>query len=104
MRDNGKIDAIEPAPIEHAAGAWDKYDGLVSRWLYAGSYYFGFGVMLPVWFMAHALAPADNALMRGLREGADDAIEGADRAVDRLHVLAGSIVDTASGVPAIASA
>lgn len=104
LRDNGKVGDIEPAPLEHAVRAWGDREDLVSRWIYAGSYYLGYGAMLPVWLVAHALAPADNALMRGLREGAAAAIEGADRAVERLHVLTGPIVDTASGVPAIASA
>ncbi len=103
LQANGKVDEIEPAAAQDADWAWDEQSGFVSRWIYAGSYYVGFGMMVPVWTVAHALAPADNAVMRGIREGAAAAVEGADRTVARLHSLVDSSARTDPSAPALAS-
>jgi hypothetical protein len=48
LRDNGKVDAIEPAETAelHLATGWS---GAFSRATYFGCYYLGFGVTLPIW-------------------------------------------------------
>ena len=88
LQDNGKVEAIEPALDESLAGTGSWQSGLMSRLFYSGSYYISYGTTLPVWIITHALASAGNALIRGLREGAAAAVEGADRTVDRLRDLA----------------
>jgi hypothetical protein len=78
LRDNGKIEHIEPAPAHarHLAPGWA---GTLNRLAYSGSYYIGFGVALPVYAIGSLVRRTDNALTRGLRDGAAAAIEEAGR-------------------------
>ncbi len=56
------------------AGGWS---GVFSRAAYSGFYYLGFGVSLPACAVAALFRPMDNALTRGLRDGAAAAVERA---------------------------
>jgi hypothetical protein len=78
LRENGKVEHIEPAeaPARHLAGGWS---GALRRATYAGGYSLGFGATLPVYAVASLFRPMDNALVRGLRDGATAATERVDR-------------------------
>ncbi len=80
LKDNGKVHEIAPAEVHplHLATGWS---GALSRVAYSGCYYLGFGMTLPVYTTASLLRPMDNALVRGLRDGASAATEQAEKAV-----------------------
>ena len=64
LRDNGKLEAIAPAPVHarHLATGWS---GALGRAVYSGCYYLGFGVAIPVCIAAELIRPMDNPLTRG---------------------------------------
>jgi hypothetical protein len=74
LRDNGKVERIEPAEA-HTRALASGWSGALSRAAYAGFYGLGFGVTLPAYTVAALFRPMDNALTRGLRDGAAAAIE-----------------------------
>jgi hypothetical protein len=81
LHDNGKVKVIEPAeahPRALAAG----FAGALGRAAYAACYGVGFGVALPVCLVGLVFRPMNNALTRGLRDGATAADQGAERALD----------------------
>lgn len=82
LRDNGKVDVIEPAEVHERflAGGWS---GLIGRAVYSGFYGLGYGVALPVYALASRMGPTDNALVRGLQDGAADASRQASLVVER---------------------
>lgn len=64
LRENGKVDEIEPAfTARHGTH-------LVSRAAYASCYYLGYGVSLPAFALAAAVTPWAGPLVRGARDGA----------------------------------
>src|SRR5262249_34677453 len=69
-----KLEHIAPASAHprHMAPGWA---GTMNRVAYAGCYSLGFGVALPVYAVASLFRPTDNALTRGLRDGAAAASE-----------------------------
>jgi hypothetical protein len=79
LRDNGKVAQIEPAEV-HARALASGWAGALNRATYSGSYCVGFGLSLPFYTAAALLRPMDNALTRGLRDGAVAAIARAGRA------------------------
>ncbi len=83
LRDNGKVEAIEPAEAHERSveGGWS---GLIGRAVYSGCYGVSFGVALPVYAVAAWIGPMDNALVRGLRDGATEAGRQADHLVGRI--------------------
>jgi hypothetical protein len=74
LRDNGKVQHIEPAeaPARHLAGGWA---GALNRAAYSGCYTVAFSVTLPYYAAAALFRPMDNALARGLRDAATAAID-----------------------------
>jgi hypothetical protein len=97
LHDNGKVDVIEPATLIERAGSTGRWDHVLSRAVYAGCYYLGFGVALPAFFVASALGSKDNAMTRGLRGGATAATEDVDRLLARLRNAAESSAPPALG-------
>jgi hypothetical protein len=84
LRDNGKVEQIEAAPRNERVPGSSGLLGILGRATYQGCYYVGFGASLPFWFVAASLPNIrDNALTRGLREGAAAASAGANRLVGR---------------------
>jgi hypothetical protein len=79
LRDNGKVDRIEPAEA-HARALAAGWSGALVRAAYSGCYCVGFGLTFPAWYVASLFRPLNNAVTRGARAGA--AAAGAD--VDRL--------------------
>ena len=69
LRDNGKVEHIEPAeaPARHLAAGWA---GAVNRAVYSGCYSLGFGLALPYYTVASMLRPMNPALIRGLPDAA----------------------------------
>ena len=67
--DNGKVGVIAPTevPARVLAPGWT---GALGRAAYSGCYYVGFGASLSFWMAASLLRSTDNALARGLRDGA----------------------------------
>jgi EcsC protein family len=77
LTDTGKIEsAIQPAdgPARQLAAGWG---GAVGRAVYGGAYYFSYGASFPFWLAASALPAMDNALTRGLKDGARAAVAAA---------------------------
>ena len=113
LRDAGKVREIEPAeapPRVLASGL----AGALGRLAYSGCYYVGFGAALPFYAAAAVIGPRDNALARGIRDGAAAAARGAERSLDRRGPRrhprrrdAGGprpyLPDPATGLPACAS-
>jgi hypothetical protein len=90
LRDNGKVEYIEPAEAHarHLAGGWS---GALGRAVYGGGYVLGFGLALPAYAAASLVRPIQkNPLVRGLRDGAAAATEQ----VDRIAVWAGGATST----------
>jgi EcsC protein family len=79
LRDNGKVEQIEPAEV-HARALAAGWVGALSRAAYSGFYCVGFGISLPVYTAAALFRPMDNALTRGVRDGAAAAVARAGRA------------------------
>ena len=52
---------------------------LVAQLAYLGSFGVGFGVAFPLILVARRAAGFDNSLVRGVKQGADDAARDADR-------------------------
>lgn len=84
LRDNGKVQAIEPAEA-HPTALVPGLSGSLRRTVYTGSYYIGFGVALPLCILALPLRPMSNALARGLRDGATAAASAAGHVVGRVR-------------------
>jgi hypothetical protein len=76
LRDNGKVEQIEPAET-HARALASGWSGAMTRMAHSGCYCLGFGVTLPVFAVAALFRPMDNAITRGLRDGAAAAVERA---------------------------
>jgi hypothetical protein len=83
LRDQGKVDVIEPAPVDERVPSGAGFFGALGRATYRGCYYLGFGATWPMWAVVALVPVGDNALTRGLREGASAATEGAQRLVGR---------------------
>ena len=81
LRDKGKVSYVGPAEVHarHLATGWS---GTLNRVAYSSSYGLGFGLALPVYAVAALLRPTDNALTRGLRDGAAAAAERSGGFVD----------------------
>jgi hypothetical protein len=77
LHDNGKVDWIAQAQVHprYRMGL----AGALGRVAYSGCYGLGFGVALPVYAVASLLRPMDNALVRGLRDGASAANQEAEK-------------------------
>ncbi len=102
LRDNGKVDVIEPAPstARHLATGWG---GAVGRVAYSGFYCLGFGVALPVCAVATLFRPMDNAVTRGFRDGAIAAGERVELIRDRARAATGPATGGGAGAPALAT-
>ena len=62
LRDNGKVDAIEPAPEDGRIPSMRGWTGAFARAGYASLRGLGFGVALPVWLVAAIVAPIGSSL------------------------------------------
>lgn len=101
LRENGKVTHIEPAKpvhrIAHHGGSWR---GLAMRSVYASAYGASFAVALPAYTVASMLGSSNNAVTRGIRDGA----RAASARVDRLMNAAEPAVSTREAMPALAPA
>ena len=84
LRDNGKVQHIEPAevPAHVLAGG---LSGALVRTGYAGCYCLGYGVALPSALLSTVFAPMNNALTRGIRDGAASADQRAEQVVSEMQ-------------------
>jgi EcsC protein family len=104
LKDNGKVEHIEPAETHarHLAPGWA---GTLNRVAYSGCYYMGFGVALPVFAMGSLFRRMDNPVTRGLNDGAAAAAAGADRLVALVQGKAAAPIQTRGAVtPSLAPA
>jgi hypothetical protein len=103
LRDHGKVEHIEPALVNarHLAPGWA---GTLNRVAYSGCYCLGFGVALPAYAAASLFRPMDNALFRGLRDGAAAATEGVDQVAVWARGGSKSSMEDQEAAPALASA
>ena len=81
LRDNGKVQVIEPAAAPDRALATG-LSGALGRAVYSGMYYVGFGAALPVYVAGAVFGPMSGTVARGLREGAAAATESATRSIE----------------------
>ena len=82
LRDSGKTGEIataEVAPRQLATG----WIGALGRAAYSGCYFVSFGVTCPIWMVASLFRPMNNAVTRGVRDGAVAASDAATWAVAR---------------------
>ena len=100
LHDNGKVDWIEPAQVPSRYGTG--WAGALGRLAYSGCYGLGFGVALPVYAAATLLRPMDNALVRGLRDGASAANEQAEKLAARDRAASATPVNGRNPAPALA--
>lgn len=70
----GSADAVEAA-----SKAWESAGRFASRFVYTTCYTISYGVVFPVMLAASAI-PRENAAVRGLIDGANDARTAADEA------------------------
>ena len=96
LRDNGKLDWVEPAEATDRSLA-PGWSGALTRAAYSGFYYIGFGVALPAWFVSSWFRPLDNPLTRGGRDGASAARDGVDQLLKRANRTTGSSDAAESG-------
>jgi EcsC protein family len=91
LRDNGKVEEIEPAeaPAHILAGG---LSGVLGRMAYSGCYYVGYGAAIPVFAVAAVFGPMNNAVTRGIRDGAAAAARGAERSLDGARAATASLV------------
>jgi len=101
LRDNGKVEEIAPAEV-HGRVTKTGWAGALARAAYRSSYYVGFGATLPVWFVASFFQPMNNAMTRGLHDGAAAATLGVDHLLGRVRGAIGS--NGAAAAPALAAA
>ncbi len=89
LRDAGKVEQIEPAeaPARVLAGG---LGGVLGRLAYSGCYYVGYGAAMPVYVVAAVFGPMNNALTRGLRDGAAAAARSAEGSIDRVRAATAS--------------
>jgi EcsC protein family len=80
LRDNGKVQLIEPAAATGRALA-PGLSGAFVRAVHNGIYCVGFGAALPVYLMGSVLGSMNGAMAHGIREGAAAAIERSRRSV-----------------------
>ena len=79
LKDHGKIDEIHPAPVSQRRSSLEGGIDLVAQLAYLGSFGVAFGVAFPLTLVARRAAGFDNSLVRGVKQGADDAARDADR-------------------------
>ncbi len=77
LRDSGKVHTIAPAAV-HERQIAHGWTGALGRVAYSSSYYLGFAATFPVYIATSLLPSADNALARGLQDGAAGAQKGVD--------------------------
>ena len=80
----GALDLASQAARDGAADAreaairtWDATSRFASRFVYTTCYTFSYGVVFPAVFLARAIPP-NNEIVRGLVDGAQDAIRKVD--------------------------
>jgi hypothetical protein len=78
LRENGKVRSIAAAPA-HALDLTPGWAGALRRAAYSGFYTAGFGVALPACLLASLFERTDNAVTKGVRDGASDATKRATR-------------------------
>jgi hypothetical protein len=81
----GALDLVSQAARDGAADArdaairtWNATSQIASRVVYSACYAVSYGVVFPAVFLAQSI-PQNNAAVRGLVEGAQDAIHRVDR-------------------------
>ena len=85
----GALDLVSKAARDGAADAreaairtWDATSRFASRFVYTTCYTVSYGVVFPAVFLAHSI-PRNNAVVRGLVDGAQDAIQKVDQLLSR---------------------
>jgi EcsC protein family len=98
LRDNGKVERIEPlvAHDRHLAPGWS---GALGRAAYTGCYSVSFAATLPAWVVISMFRPVNDAVTRRVGDTARNAI----RAAGRLIPSAGTAARTSRNGLALAS-
>jgi hypothetical protein len=78
LRDQGKVDEIEPDPGALRVPALDGWSGAFARIGYTSIYGASFGASFPVYLLGAIFAPVTGSIRDGVRDGARAAVRGAD--------------------------
>ena len=78
LRDQGKIDEIEPSPDVSELPALSGWSGVFARIGYSTVYGASFGAAFPVYLAGAIFAPVTDSIRSGFRDGARAAIDGVD--------------------------
>ena len=78
LRDQGKVDEIEPSAEASKLPSLTGWSGVFSRIGYSTVYGASFGAAFPVYLVGAVFAPVTDSIRSGFRDGARAAIEGVD--------------------------
>jgi len=101
LRDQGKVDEIEPAP-DLKVPSLTGWSGVFSRIGYSTIYGASFGAALPVYLVGAVFAPVTDSIRSGFRDGARAAIEGVDGLLGATASRNGIPQTARNGNPALA--
>jgi len=101
LRDQGKVDEIEPAP-DLKAPSLTGWSGVFSRIGYSTIYGASFGATFPVFLVGAVFAPVTDSIRSGFRDGARAAIEGVDGLLGATASRNGIPQTARNGNPALA--
>jgi hypothetical protein len=100
LHDTGKVATVEPAPLARRVAQRGRWGGVLTRAAHSSCYGVGFGVALPVYMLMLLVPGRDNALARGIRDGAAAASNGVKRMLERGEHRAATPPNGAAVAPA----
>jgi hypothetical protein len=103
LRDQGKVDEIEPAAGALRGPALDGWSGAFARIGYGAIYGTCFGAAFPVYLMGTMIAPVTGSIRDGVRDGARAAVRGVDSLLGAIAGRNGVARSGRLGNPALAS-
>ena len=98
LKDHGKLDEIHPAAVSQRRSSLEGGIDLAAQLVYLGGFGVAFGVAFPLTLIVRRAAGFDNSLVRGVKQGADDAARDADRFLLRIR-SAMAAADAAAAKP-----
>ena len=107
LKDHGKLEEIHPAPLSQRRSSLEGGIDLAAQLVYLGCFGVAFGVAFPLILVARGASGLDNSLVRGVKQGADDATRDADRFLVRIRsamAAAGSAAAESSPELSVAAA
>jgi hypothetical protein len=104
LRDNGKVDTIEPAALRGKIPAMHGWKGTFARAGYGTVYGLTFGASFPFFLLGAMFAPLASPIVSGISDGASAAVHGVDGVLGGRLGRIGSAQAARNGRRAFASA